>query len=562
MNRNYKLLFLLSVILFFTFINTFNQLYAQKDKQVKRGKDGEIENTEVIIEKNRKLDLPEAERNFEKINSPIKRTEPQAQKYDKLVEPAYQLPDINTKFQLLPPAEEIQKQIPGNYIKGGFEPIYSGTYFEAFLNNNRNKNYSYGLHAKHLGFAEGPVNKKNSATGDQSIKGFYKYSRDFLNFNSSLDYSRKQLYFYGYKPIKEVKRDTIKQIFNIVNFKTDLTNRTSDSLIGYKFNINVRNISDAYKAKEFEFGLRLGGDYVISKNISALINSEFYFTTRKDLAGSLNRNLFRLQPTIKYTQGLLNFEFGLNFVSQNDTTRNLSKLNVYPIGKVYYGLSNHFSVFASLTGDIQRNTLNNFVAENPWINQNISLQNTNKQTDFTAGFKAGIGNALSFQLSGSYERYKNLYFFVNSAKDSTRFDAIYEGLYTKVFKTTGELIFDQNKLRMGLKADFYNYSLTTFSTPFHRPTFVGNFFAKYNIGKNLYFNIDFYYISGIKARKNLTEQQPLSAIADLNLKAEYFLKGNFSVFASLNNVFSNKYQRYLNYSNRGFQSMLGFTYAF
>ena len=232
------------------------------------------------------------------------------------------------------------------------------------------------------------------------------------------------------------------------------------------------------------------------------------------------------------------------------------------LGKVYYGLSNHFSVFASLTGDIQRNTLNNFVAENPWINQNISLQNTNKQTDFTAGFKAGIGNALSFQLSGSYERYKNLYFFVNSAKDSTRFDAIYEGLYTKVFKTTGELIFDQNKLRMGLKADFYNYSLTTISTPFHRPTFVGNFFAKYNIGKNLYFNIDFYYISGIKARKNLTEQQPLSAIADLNLKAEYFLKGNFSVFASLNNVFSNKYQRYLNYSNRGFQSMLGFTYAF
>ena len=115
---------------------------------------------------------------------------------------------------------------------------------------------------------------------------------------------------------------------------------------------------------------------------------------------------------------------------------------------------------------------------------------------------------------------------------------------------------------MGIKADFYNYSLTTLPAAFHRPNFTANFFTKYNIGKNLLFNIDFYYISGIKARNSSLEQQSISPIADLNLKGEYILKDNFSVFASLNNILSNKYQRYLNYSNRGFQAMLGFTYAF
>ena len=389
MNQTYfKTLRLTAFIFFFSLLTSHLHLFAQKEKQIKRGKDGEIENTEVIIEKNRKLDLPEAERNFEKIQSPIKRAEPQAQKYDKLAEPAYQLPDINTKFQLLPPPKENQLPLAGNYLKAGFEPIYSGTYFETFLNNNRNPNHNYGLYAKHLGFTTGPVDKKNSATGDQTIKGFYRYVKELLTFNSSLDYSRKQLYFYGYKPVSEVKRDSIKQVFNGINFKSELNNRTSDSIIGYFIGVHVRNLSNAYQAKEFEFGVKLGGDYILGKNLKALINSEFYFSSRKDLAGSLSRNLFRLQPSVKYSEGLLNLEFGLNLVGQNDTTKTISKLNFYPIAKVDYGLSQHFSIFAALTGDIQRNTLNSFVLENPWINQNITLQNTNKQTDFTAGLRA------------------------------------------------------------------------------------------------------------------------------------------------------------------------------
>ena len=549
-------------LLLFLFINFTNKLQAQDEKKIKRGKDGEIENTEVIIEKNRKLELPEAERNFEKIPSQLKKIEPQPQKYDKLVEPVYQLPDVNTKFQLLPPPTEIKNEIKGNYLKAGFEPIYSGSYLEAFLNNNRNANHNFGLHARHLGFANGPFEKRNSASGDQSLKGFYSFYKKQLIFNSSLQYERKQLYFYGYEPSKEVDRDSIKQIFNNIQFKADLNNRSSDSTIGYKLGFGIKNIHDAYKAKEFEIAVKAGGDYLISKNIIALVNTELFFTTLSSSFGSINRNLIRLKPSIKYTAGLLNFELGLNIVNQNDTAKSLTKINVYPIAKIDAGLSERFSLFAVVAGDVQRNTLQSFVFENPWIAPETAIQNSNRLIDISAGFKAGIGNNFSFKLAGSYEKYKNYYFFINSFSNQSKFISVYEPLDTKLLKLSGQLNYDQNKIRMGLNGELLNYTLTSISAPYHRPTFTGNFFAKYNFDKNLHFNIEFYYISGIKSLNTNLEQVILGPIADLNLKSEYFLKDNFSVYASLNNIFSNNYQRYQYYSNRGIQAMLGFTLAF
>ena len=46
------------------------------------GEDGKIESSQIIVEKNKKIELPVASRKFEKIDETIKQVQPAKQEYD------------------------------------------------------------------------------------------------------------------------------------------------------------------------------------------------------------------------------------------------------------------------------------------------------------------------------------------------------------------------------------------------------------------------------------------------------------------------------------------------
>ena len=65
-------------------------------------------------------------------------------------------------------------------------------------------------------------------------------------------------------------------------------------------------------------------------------------------------------------------------------------------------------------------------------------------------------------------------------------------------------------------------------------------------------------MDGIRAL-NPTSLEPenLKALADLNVKGEYFFKKRFSAFISLHNLLNNRNERFLYYPTQGFRVMLG-----
>lgn len=529
--------------------------------QVKRDDNGEIEDAEIIIEKNRAIELPEANRNFEKITSPVRQPDPVLQQYQ-FIERNAKLPDLNPRFRVLQMPTEPLKKLNGNYVKGGLGN-YANTYLEGFLNSTRNSDYSYGLRFKHLAWARGPVDKGNSGSSENMIGIHGRYFLDALTAGASLEYSRERYNFYGYTPGKEVDKSDIKQVFSTIALKTNFTSNNTKSPLDYRLDVGVINLSDAYDAREFEFSTQLKGSYAINENLKAQLNTDLFLTTRSD-AASQSRNIFRLKPIVQYKMDVITFSAGLNTVFENDTAKNDDNFHIYPVLQVEYMFMDKFTFFGGFEGDMQRTTLRQFVNENPWLAPNIHLLHTNKARDIYGGVKGDIGGGLSFATRFAFTGYKNLYFFVNGNPDSTKFKTLYENDFTNVLNFTGELGYTYSeKLRLGLKTEFYNYSLKNLEEAWHRPAFTATVLGSYNFNNKLFFNTEIYYLGGITAKNFASNKKiDLDPILDLNIKGEYLFFDKFSAFLSFNNLLSSKYQRYLYYPSRGLNILAGLTYTF
>lgn len=542
-----------SSVLFALFLLATLPVFAQQG--------GEIENAEVIIEKNREIELPEAERNFEKITAPAPQPAQNAQQYQ-FLDRNVKLPDLNPRFRVLQLPADKQKPLTGNYVKVG-AGNYATAFLDGFFNSTRNQDYSFGARFRHLSSGRGSVDKANSATSENFLNLYGKYFTEQLTAGVALEYNREKYYFYGYNPGLEVDRDSIKQVFNTIAIKTNFTNNNQDSPLDYRLDLNLFNLTDNYNASEFEIGAQVKASYEVDDNLKALLNTDLFLTRRKD-SSSVNRNLFRLKPAVQYQMDALKLTGGVNIVYENDTLKEGKDLHVYPALLAEYTLLEKFTVFAGLEGDVQRTTLRQFVNENPWLEPNVPLAHTNKVLDFYGGLKGDLGGGLSFATRLGYGRYKNLYFYNNSVADTSTFTILYERDFTNVLNFSGELAYNYaEKFRLSAKVDFFNYSPRNLEEAWHRPTFTTTLLGNYSFNKKLLLSTEIYYLGGITAKNFVSDRkQTLDPIFDLNIKADYSFFDRFSAFLSFNNLFSAKYERYLYYPNRGLNVLVGLSYNF
>ena len=121
---------------------------------------------------------------------------------------------------------------------------------------------------------------------------------------------------------------------------------------------------------------------------------------------------------------------------------------------------------------------------------------------------------------------------------------------------------------MGIDANFTGYSVSNKDSlklsAWHRPTSQINIYSTYNLKNKIFFNVNFYYIGGIKARNFISKKEDvtLDAALDLSLKTEYKVSNSFSGFLEINNIIGKKYQLLQYYPSKGINLLLGLTYSF
>jgi hypothetical protein len=523
-------------------------------------KDGGIPNAEIEIVKDRKITLPQADRNFDKI--PPRPAEPLHPEivYD-FKNLRFNTPDFNPLIRPLKLKQEDISKIYGNYVSAGYGN-YLSPYLEAYFNSKRDKNKYYGVHFFHQSFGKGPVDGKNSASGSTEVKLFGKSINRNVVTNGNINFKNRTGNFYGYSPGTDPSKDNIRQSYNVISLGAGIENSQPRDFT-YSLNGSYSYLEDHYKTSENETGLQFNSGYKISEKSKATFGAEYFLISRKDSAVTYKaRNLLKIKPAYVFSPiDKLWLTIGANVAVQNDTIAKKKSVHVYPNVSANYILSESVTAYAGLIGDMDKVSLHTLSGENLWVNSNIAIFHTNRSADFYSGLRGKLGRKLAMEVGFSNAILKNLYVYQNAKPDRSKFDVTY--VNTNRLNLFAELGFNPGEaVKMSLRGDYYHYSS---GNVYHRPTYRLAYNAYFNVYNKLWFGVDFIGQGGMKAINYDKPGQPVVSISpavDLNFKLDYFISRKISAFLKFNNVLSNNYQVYLNYPVRGFQVIGGVSWSF
>lgn len=524
-----------------------------------QSKEGEIENQQVIIEKNKKIELPEAQRDFEKIIIEKKSVEITKQEYP-YNDYALPLPFVDAKLKIVSVKDEPLPKLYANYVKAGLGN-YATSYLEGFLYNKRSDKLIYGLNGRYFNSINGPV--KNSGLSDAHLLVYGKYFMDKNTIESELGYYRTGRQFYGYNPVMDPPKDSTKQVFNNFVWNIGLKNNDSTAKFTYGGNVEISHIHDRFFAKELEGVIRYYTRMRLDENTTSGARGLISVASRSDVTSYI-RNLISLSPYYQKKWDELTVAGGINFAYENDTVLFQKNFHIYPSIRADYKLvEGMLTAFAFVDGNMEKNTLRSIVKENPWMGPRFAISHTNKLLELAGGAQGTVLNKLTYGLSFSYLQYKNLPFIVNSGVDSSRFKLVYDSSKVKVARIKLDLSYHVDKrLLAGFSLQYQSFSMGTLKNNWHVPKMQTSYYLIYYFKEKIIFNLNSYMLSGIPVLLPNGTEKTLPTIVDLNVKVDYLFSKNFSAFLELNNILANKYQRYLYYPQKGLNFLVGATCSF
>ncbi len=536
---------------------------------VKTQVSAQVVDKEIVVEKERAIELPPANKSFEKIQPIQTQKIPRTLLYNP-TEPFLQIAPLRIQIEpdefdqdtdldelALPPLYK-------GYIKGGYGNFRT-SYLKAFWQHRPLDNLIYSVEGQHLASRFGEVADEYSGTSENLIRGYGKYFLDNSVLKLEAGYRRNVNRFYAFDPavIENLDQDSLKQVFQRYHLLFKHQSTDTEAPLSYHWGIDLKRWSDRLEASEIQAGVLGELAYRLSDPLSIQAKAQFYYMRPEDSV-SLSRNYVQLRPTLRFQSEVWNLEAGFNFNYEDDTLNSEDDVHLYPVLRASYQLSGLLNIYVGLEGGIQRTSLDNFNEQNSFLASNVQLRHTNQLWEAQGGVKLNIGKNFMADVNARLGRYENLPFFINSPSDSSRFAILYEEEASNVFRLEGQLNYSLGqKYRFHYRAAWYAYDLETLEEPWHRPRLEMNWLASFSPIENLFLNADLWILTNLEAQNFTTgEQRELDNILDLSLKAEYLFFNNFSAYLSVNNIINQSYERYLYYPRQGINYLIGVTYAF
>ncbi|GAA4427799.1 hypothetical protein GCM10023188_11320 [Pontibacter saemangeumensis] len=533
------------------------------------GEGAKLEDTEVVVEKDRVIELPQAARNFEKfrIDPPVSGDRNVRYRFAD-----YRLPeqDIELQMRVLTIKQDELTKLYGNYLKAGIGN-YASLYLKGYFHNKRSETSDIGAEVSHIGSGRGPVDKSNSAVANSAISLHGERYMQGFTAGGKLNYGRDKYYFYGYEPAlegdQEVDKDSIRQVFNRISAEGFLHNHSSDAPFQYKADVQFRYLNDRYDMSESNLALKLRSEYGIDEASAFKVDADLSFLSQKDSV-TVGRNFVKLNAAYERQLSAFRLTLGAKVAYTGDTINDARKFNIYPMVRLgVEPIEGNLLLYAGLGGDLERVTLYQLTQENPWLAPEAQVADINKGLEIYGGMQANIANYVQLNARVAYQNFRNLYFYNNSLLDPAKFELLYDDGVTNVLNFYTEASFNySDEFRLGVKADYNSYNMSSLEQPFHRPELMASIYGTYNFYDKILFNSELYYIGSSYGQDTLpdgaTVLRETDTIVDLNVKADYRFTNNFTVFLMANNLFGKKYERFVNYPGKSINLIGGVTYSF
>lgn len=526
--------------------------YAQAEYNV----DGEVQDAEIVIEKERKIELNKEYKLYEFIKWKPERETP----VSKPSEFKWYVYDVANEPMEFEPAKATIAQKDKSYQhygKAGFGN-YDSPLIDVSLTSLDDPNKMVGLNLKHESFAKGEVDDENSAAAASEVNLYGALIQDKFKLESALNYRLENNYYYGYPVGTIVDKEDIKHHSNFFNFDLLASDLVVDNVWDYAVGVNFKHYSDNFNANENTFGAKVEVSY--SENI--YLDTEVKLSQYKDTGLDESRSYFRLNPYYRLMVDELTLDVGLSISLQNDDLPDLNSSKIFPYAKASYPLTDDYTVFAQLDGGYTFNSLYAFAKDVGVLNQSVGVANSERLFDLSGGIAGSPFEKISVKATVGYQTIRYLPILVNNDADQSRIDVAYEPENSNVFSFKGEGQYKVNELnQLAVGVSFYGYSSKGYDQIYHRPTSEIFVSGDHQFIPKLNAKWSFTFMGGLVGKESVTDQDiDLDAIPKLDLSLHYQLKEQWGIFLSGENLINKNYSRYLYYPQRGVQIKAGVTF--
>lgn len=470
-------------------------------------------------------------------------------------------------------AQEKQMDLLNNYVKGalGSRSTILG---EAYINLGRDEALQAGGFFRHFS-EEGKL--EGQKFNQQQLSVFGRSIGEKAIFSGRVNYERKGFYFYGYDVNNPLRNPNPgKQAFNFIEAEGEVVNKHTEDqdALSYAAKINGYVWGDQLSAKENSVVINGYLNKRISDfNLGLAASTEFGNT--KDIATSVNNNVLRLNPYVRFETNGIKINAGINYVQEFGT---VSAGHIFPAVTADFTLiPDYLQIFGEIKGDVNRNSMKNLTDENPFLNSNIFIKNSIEKFSFSAGIKGTGGPGFGYKARVYRKQITDMPLFVNNFDDPAKFDVIYDFGNTKVLGLEGELSVQvSDQLRWTGKLNLEDYKPASEQYSWFKPQLRISSDLRYNITDKIAFDAavaiqdasDAKVYTSAPANPYLIPNPSIETVTtvkgfvDLGIGATYKINTRFSAFAKANNLLNNKYSRYLYYQAIGVNVFGGVSYSF
>lgn len=483
-----------------------------------------------------------------------------------MVNTEYNVPAINAARMLAMPIPKLYK----SYLKLGYGN-YSSPLAEVYINSLRSKKFTAGLFLRHQS-SKGSVtldNERNAYAGysESSAEVFGKRFLKKAYLYADAGVRGNTVYRYGYNPAIDtlLQNGNIRQSYMLASVNTGLHSLNTDSSkLTYHVGLGYNYFKEREARAEHE--MKIAGQFNrLYQGKMFGINTSFDLLKRNNLLDSTgNANgLFALNPWIGISSNEFRLQLGFNanFDKQNGSL----KPHLYPKAELQFNAVKDVLIpFLGVNGQIKNHSYQEIAFENPFINPNLLVKNSNVKTSFYGGVKGSLGAKASYVLRVDFSTINDQYFFVNDTTTKLRnqFTVVYDNV--DLFNGYGEINYDfSESLVFGLKGNIYKYTVVREQYAWHKPTYDLTFSTKYNLRNKILVNLDVLSVGKRYAKEysKLITSKELPGIVDFNLGLEYRYTKILSAWIHFNNLTAAKYYTWNQYPAQRFNLMVGFTYS-
>src|SRR5690606_17162869 len=350
---------------------------------------------------------------------------------------------------------------------------------------------------------------------------------------------------YGMVPDADQLNTTMEsQHFNDIFITGELMKNydPQDDDLSYSLKADAYTFSDAFSAKENSFAISAYLNKAIQAfNLGANVSADL--TGIKGKSYDRSNSIVRLNPYIRFQGDNYKITLGANFVSESGDS---SRTNLFPSADLELDIVPQFaSIIGGVTGDVTKTSLRSLAQENPYLNEDLAINNMVDRLNIYAGVKGNLGATFGYKAKFFYRKIEDLALFVNNPDQPSKFDLIYDsGLEntTSISGLEGEInVRVSQTVNIGGKLNINEYKLSTEKEPWFMPSILISSNARINISEKVFLNAEvlfsgetsaksYDYLSGIPYADQEALVKKVPAFADFSAGAEYRVNKQFGIF--------------------------------